>query len=103
MNEAPFSANTRVVLPSGRQYQITIRTEDDGLELIEKLDEQLTKKGWKVPEWQKEDPTDSWTIACPECGQGQIKEHIVKKEGENKGRTFKACTNRSCKFFKWIT
>lgn len=106
--EAPASANTRVQLPSGRQWQITMRTEkvSDLINHIEELEKVLDNKGWMVPEWQQK-PANATTApaeACPKCG-------LPLKDFVAKGITHKKCTGgkwnpltkqtEGCTYVKW--
>jgi hypothetical protein len=38
------------------------------------------------------------------CGEGTIKIQKVKKDGENKGKLFSSCSNRTCRVtrFQWV-
>ena len=106
--EAPASANTRVQLPSGRQYQITMRTLSVNtlIKQIEVLEDRLTTKGWHAPDWQimgvKKPIMQQSFGTCPVCGEGEIRENIVKKESKNKGRKFRLCSVKDCTYFEWV-
>lgn len=106
--EAPASANTRVQLPSGRQWQITMRTDkvSDLVSQIEELEKVLDNKGWMVPEWQQKTSTAPVVAseACPKCG-------LPLKDFVAKGITHKKCTGgrwnslskqtEGCSYVKW--
>lgn len=106
--EAPASANCRVKTPNGYQWQFTMRATSVSqlLGQIEDMEQYFQTYGWETPDFFKEKapktPPRSYGD-CPECGEGEIRELTVQKEGKNHGRRFKGCSNRDCKFFEWIS
>lgn len=105
--EAPASANTRVQLPSGRQYQITMRSSSmkDLVEQITFMEDYFDSHNWLVPQWQQKDGGGQKQQSylekdCPKCDD-KIRLMTVKKDGPNKGKEFWGCKNKSCGHFAW--
>jgi len=112
-SEAKWVAFTEIQMPGGAQWHITLRegcTRDDIQSVISAVESAQTSfsgKDWGKPDWKKtadeKDPDPDWIKHdCPRCEKGKIRELEVKKEGPNKGKKFKGCSNKSCDFFEWI-
>lgn len=71
-----------------------------------KLNKYTTRvRGWDVR--MKDMLRKLWYLGkhlgpCPDCGQHTMA-YVTNKEGVNKGRAFRGCSNRNCKFFQWLT
>ena len=82
--EAPASTNTRVQLPSGRQYQITMRakTVKEVCTMIESMESWFDNKGWTVPDWQKDGKKSAKRYPTQSDGTVPFGKHKGKKYSE---------------------